>query len=36
MTLAWILAAGVAGGTLSVGLAAAALAVRATWVPMLV
>src|SRR6185436_7069055 len=36
MTLAWILAASVAGGTLSAGLAAAALAVRATWVPMLV
>ena len=36
MTLAWILAASVAGGTLSVGLAAASLALRATWVPMLV
>lgn len=36
MTLGWILAASVAGGTLSVGLAALALAVRATWVPMLV
>jgi zinc and cadmium transporter len=36
MTLGWILAASVAGGTLSVGLAAASLAVRATWVPMLV
>ena len=36
MTLAWILVASVAGGTLSAGLAAASLAVRATWVPMLV
>ena len=36
MTLAWILAASVAGGTLSAALAAAALYVRATWVPMLV
>ena len=36
MTLAWILAASVAGGTLSAGLAAASLALRATWVPMLV
>ena len=37
MTLAWIVAATVAGGLLSVGLAAAfALSVRATWVPMLV
>jgi zinc and cadmium transporter len=36
MTLGWILAASVAGGTLSAGLAAAALALRATWVPMLV
>jgi zinc and cadmium transporter len=36
MTLGWILAAGVAGGTLSAGLAALALSVRATWVPMLV
>jgi zinc and cadmium transporter len=36
MTLAWILAASVAGGTLSAGLAAVALAIRATWVPMLV
>ena len=36
MTLGWILVASVAGGTLSAGLAAAALAVRATWVPMLV
>ena len=36
MTLAWILAAGVAGGTLSAGLAAIALMLRATWIPMLV
>jgi zinc and cadmium transporter len=36
MTLGWILVASVAGGTLSAGLAAAALAVRATWIPMLV
>ena len=36
MTLGWILAASVAGGTLSAGLAAASLAMRATWVPMLV
>src|SRR5918992_4841753 len=36
MTLGWILAASVAGGTLSAGLAAASLAVRASWVPMLV
>ena len=36
MTLAWILAASVAGGTLSAGLAAIALTVRATWIPMLV
>ncbi len=36
MTLGWILAASVAGGTLSAGLAALALAVRATWVPMLI
>ncbi|HEY8250329.1 MAG TPA: ZIP family metal transporter [Burkholderiales bacterium] len=36
MTLAWILAASIAGGTLSAGLAAASLALRATWVPMLV
>ena len=36
MTLAWILAAGVAGGTLSAGLAAVALTLRATWIPMLV
>ena len=36
MTLGWILAASVAGGTLSAGLAAISLAIRATWVPMLV
>ena len=36
MTLGWILVASVAGGTLSAGLAAASLAIRATWVPMLV
>ena len=36
MTLAWILAASVAGGTLSAGLAAIALTLRATWIPMLV
>src|ERR671919_2671130 len=36
MTLAWIVAASVAGGTLSADLAAASLALRATWVPMLV
>jgi zinc and cadmium transporter len=36
MTLGWILAASIAGGTLSAGLAAASLALRATWVPMLV
>ena len=36
MTLAWILAASVAGGTLSAGLASVALTLRAAWVPMLV
>jgi zinc and cadmium transporter len=36
MTLGWILAASVAGGTLSAGLAAMSLSVRASWVPMLV
>jgi zinc and cadmium transporter len=36
MTLGWILAASFAGGTLSAGLAAASLAMRASWVPMLV
>jgi zinc and cadmium transporter len=36
MTLGWILAASFAGGTLSAGLAAASLVIRASWVPMLV
>ena len=36
MTLGWILAASFAGGTLSVGLAAFSLKLRASWVPMLV
>ncbi|HYD58527.1 MAG TPA: ZIP family metal transporter [Burkholderiales bacterium] len=36
MTLGWIVAASVAGGTLSAGLAALALTLRATWVPILV
>jgi zinc and cadmium transporter len=36
MTLGWILAASVAGGALSAGLAALSLLLRATWVPMLV
>ena len=36
MTLGWILAASVAGGTLSAGLASVALVFRASWVPMLV
>jgi zinc and cadmium transporter len=36
MTLGWIVAASVVGGTLSAGLAAASLALRASWVPMLV
>ena len=36
LTLGWIVAASVAGGTLSAALAAASLALRATWVPMLV
>jgi zinc and cadmium transporter len=36
MTLGWILAASVVGGTLSAGLAAASLALRASWVPMLI
>ncbi len=36
MTLGWILAASVAGGTLSCGLAAFSLLLRASWVPMLV
>jgi zinc and cadmium transporter len=36
MTLGWIVAASVAGGTLSAGLAAFSLLLRATWIPMLV
>ena len=36
MTLAWILAASFAGGTLSCALATFALALRKTWIPMLV
>ena len=36
MTLGWIVVASVAGGTLSAGLAAASLSLRASWVPMLV
>ena len=36
MTLGWILAASVVGGTLSAGLAAFSLLLRASWVPMLV
>ena len=36
MTLGWILAASFAGGTLSVALAAFALVLRASWLPMLV
>jgi zinc and cadmium transporter len=36
MTLGWILAASVVGGTLSAGLAAASLILRASWVPVLV
>lgn len=36
MTLGWILAASIVGGALSAGLAALALLLRATWVPMLV
>jgi zinc and cadmium transporter len=36
MTLGWILAASIAGGALSVGLAAFALYLRASWLPMLV
>jgi zinc and cadmium transporter len=36
MTLGWILVASFAGGTLSVGLAAFSLKLRASWVPMLV
>jgi zinc and cadmium transporter len=36
MTLGWILAASFVGGTLSAGLAAFSLALRASWIPMLV
>ena len=36
MTLGWILAASFAGGTLSAALAAFALYLRASWIPMLV
>ena len=36
MTLGWIVAASIAGGTLSAGAAAFALLLRASWVPMLV
>jgi len=36
MALGWIVAASIAGGVLSAGAAAIALAVRASWVPMLV
>jgi len=36
MTLAWIIAASLAGGALSVGAASFALVLRAAWVPMLV
>ena len=36
MTLGWIVAASVAGGTLSAGLAAFSLYLRASWIPMLV
>jgi zinc and cadmium transporter len=36
MTLGWIVAASIAGGTLSAGAAALALLLRASWVPMLV
>jgi zinc and cadmium transporter len=36
MTLGWILAASVAGGTLSAGMAACALSLRASWIPSLV
>jgi len=36
MTLGWILVASFAGGTLSAALAAFALALRASWIPMLV
>src|SRR5256885_13229689 len=36
MTLGWILAASIAGGTLSAGLAAFSLYLRASWLPMLI
>ena len=36
LTLGWIVAASVAGGTLSAALAAASLALRASWIPLLV
>jgi zinc and cadmium transporter len=36
MTLGWILAASVVGGTLSAGLAALSMLLRASWIPMLV
>src|SRR5882757_7644886 len=36
MTLGWILAASLAGGVLSAGLASFSLMLRAAWVPMLV
>jgi zinc and cadmium transporter len=36
MTLGWIVAASVAGGTLSAGLAAFSVYLRASWIPMLV
>src|SRR5207237_1148065 len=36
MTLGWILAASFAGGTLSAALAAFALFLRASWLPMLI
>jgi zinc and cadmium transporter len=36
MTLGWIVAASIAGGTLSAGAAAFSLLLRASWVPMLV
>jgi zinc and cadmium transporter len=36
MTLTWIVLASIAGGLLSVGAAAFALALRASWIPMLV
>ena len=36
MTLGWILAASIAGGTLSAALAAFALYLRASWLPLLI